>query len=118
MGWSGSFHGDAYGAKAEVGARLGSDAFFAEPLASIAWQRVNLGSLRALGQTLDFDHDTALTGKAGGRIGTSFATGGGSTVVAYVRGDYVHQFRDTGGLLFESGGLSQRIGGERLGRLR
>jgi fibronectin-binding autotransporter adhesin len=113
--WSDKFSGNAYGAQAEVGGRFGTDRFFAEPIATIAWQRTDLGTLQALGQSLDFGHDTGLTGTAGGRIGSSFDLKSGAKIVLYAKASYVHEFRGGGGLLFESGGTTEDIAGTRTG---
>ncbi len=113
--WTDKFSGHAYGAEAEAGARLGSDAFFAEPIASIAWQRTDIGTLQALGQSLDFGHDTGLTGTIGGRFGATFDMQGGDKAVLYAKASYVHEFKGKGGLLFESGGTSEDVAGSRIG---
>jgi outer membrane autotransporter protein len=109
--WSDTFSGNAYGAQAEVGARLGSESFFAEPIATIAWQRTDLGTLQALGQSLDFGHDTGLTGTIGGRFGSTFDLKGGTKAVLYAKAAYVHAFKGKGGVLFESGGTSEDVAG-------
>jgi outer membrane autotransporter protein len=113
--WSGKQDGDGFGLQGEVGARLGSGALFVEPVASLAWQRTDLGDLHALGQTLDYDNATALTGRLGGRAGGSVDLGGGATALLYARAAYVHEFKGKAGLTFDSGGASERLAGQRIG---
>ncbi|HLY87477.1 MAG TPA: hypothetical protein VKQ27_00700, partial [Acetobacteraceae bacterium] len=113
--WSDKFSGNGYGVQGEVGARLGSDTLFAEPVASLAWQKTDLGTLNALGQSLDFGHDSGLTGSFGARFGGSVAMAGGGKAVFYAKASYVHAFSGKGGVLFTSGGTSEDISGTKLG---
>ena len=113
--WSDKFSGNGYGVQGEVGARLGSDTLFVEPVASLAWQKTDLGTLQALGQSLAFDNDSGLTGTFGARFGGSVAMAGGGKAVFYAKASYVHAFSGKGGLLFTSGGTSEDIAGTRLG---
>ena len=113
--WSDGFSGNGYGVEGEVGVRLGSDKLFAEPMASLAWQKTDLGTLQALGQSLDFGHDTALTGKLGARVGGSVAMAGGGQAIFYLKGAFVHEFKGKGDVLFTSGGSSETVSGTRLG---
>ena len=113
--WSDKFSGNGYGVEGEVGARLGSDTLFAEPVASLAWQKTDLGTLHALGQSLAFDHDSGLTGSFGARFGGSVAMAGGGKAVFYAKASYVHAFSGKGGLLFTSGGTSEDVAGTKLG---
>src|SRR5579859_6307894 len=112
--WSDKFSGNGYGVQGEVGARLGSDTLFAEPVASLAWQKTDLGTLNALGQSLDFGHDSGLTGSFGARFGGSVAMAGGGKAVFYAKASYVHAFSGKGGVLFTSGGTSEDISGTKL----
>ncbi|MDH7637678.1 beta strand repeat-containing protein [Sphingomonas oryzagri] len=107
--WSDSFNGNGYGAQGEVGARFGGDGLFAEPVASLIWQKTDLGTLHALGQSIDFDNGSALTGKLGLRIGGTFDMGKGGKAVFYARAAWVHGFHGDGSALLESGGASDGV---------
>jgi hypothetical protein len=113
--WSDRLNGNGYGVQGEVGARLGSDTLFAEPVASLAWQKTDLGTLHALGQSLTFDSDSGLTGSVGARLGGSVAMAGRGKAMFYGKASYVHALSGKGGLLFTSGGTSEAIAGTRLG---
>jgi fibronectin-binding autotransporter adhesin len=113
--WSDRFDGNGYGVQGEVGARLGTDTLFAEPVASLAWQKTDLGTLHALGQSLTFDSDSGLTGSVGARLGGSVTMAGRGKAMFYAKASYVHALSGKGGLLFTSGGTSEAIAGTRLG---
>jgi len=113
--WDDSFNGNGYGAQAEIGARLGGDTVFAEPVASLAWQKTDLGTLHAEGQAIDFGHGSALTGKVGARIGGTSELGKGGKAVFYARAAYVHNFHGRGSALLESGGTSDGVTSAKLG---
>jgi outer membrane autotransporter protein len=113
--WNDRFNGSGYGAQGEVGARLGHDSLFAEPVASLAWTKTDLGTLHALGQSIDFGNGSALTGKLGLRVGGTSDMGGGNKAVFYARASYVHTLHGRGSALLESGGTSARIAGAKLG---
>lgn len=113
--WSDSFNGNGYGAQGEVGARLGSDRFFAEPVASLTWQKTDLDTLHALGQSIDFGNGSALTGKLGLRVGGTSDMGHGNKAVFYARAAWVHGFHGDGSALLESGGASDDVSTAKLG---
>ncbi|MDB5578990.1 MAG: putative secreted protein [Bradyrhizobium sp.] len=114
LGYSDKFHGDGYSAHVEAGLRLGSDAFYAEPVASVAWLKTDLGDLRALGQSLDFDSATGLRGKLGARIGGSHKLGSGPTIAFYAGGSVIHEFEGVDGVTLVSGGTFEHVGNARI----
>lgn len=107
--WSDSAGGDAYGVQGEVGVRLGSEKFFVEPVATLAWQNSSIDAIEAFSHRIDFDDNSAVTGKIGARIGAAIGKAGGTQAVLYARGNYVHAFDGKAGLLFSSGNVSQSI---------
>lgn len=113
LGWSDDVDGKGYGAEGEVGARLGSARFFAEPTVGLSWQHTDIGRLHALGQAIAFGDGTALSGKLGARIGGTTDVGDGKAVF-YARGSYVHRFSGNGSAVLESGGTSAGVSGARL----
>lgn len=111
LGYVAKLGGDAYGARLEIGARGGSGRWFAEPLASIALHKVDIDALHALGNTLEDLGGTALTGRLGARAGGTFKLGAETTAVLYLRGNYVHEFRDGGTIDLLGNGVTQRVDG-------
>jgi fibronectin-binding autotransporter adhesin len=115
LSYSAHTSGNGYGARLELGARAGGDRLFAEPIASVSWQHVDLDPLNLLGQTVGDIGGTAVTGRVGARVGGTVDLGGGSRAVLYGRGAYVHEFERRGDALFASGGSSMRVTTDRLG---
>uniref|UniRef100_UPI0035CABFB2 beta strand repeat-containing protein n=1 Tax=uncultured Sphingomonas sp. TaxID=158754 RepID=UPI0035CABFB2 len=115
LAWSAQMTSDLYGGAITAGYRLGTDNFYVEPLASLSAVHASLGSLSAFGQSIDFDGENGVRGKAGARIGGAKPLKGGGKVVFYASGTAVHQFSNDGGLTFTSGGTSQRIGNTTIG---
>jgi len=107
--WSDKVGGNAFGLQGELGVRMGSEKFFAEPVATLAWQTSTIDSIRAFSHSIKFDSNSAITGKLGARLGAAIGKGGGTQAVLYARGNYVHAFDGKAGLLFTSGGVSQSI---------
>jgi len=107
--YTAKFKGDAYGAQAEVGFRLGSNTFFVEPIATIAYVRTNLNDLEVQNSVVDFRNADGFRGKLGARLGASIAGSGDNVVVLYAGGNYVHEFRDDDNIDFISGGQTIRI---------
>lgn len=107
--WSDKVGGDAYGVEGEIGVRLGSEKFFVEPVATLAWQTSSIDAIEAFSHRIDFDDNSAVTGKIGARLGAAIGKAGGTQAVLYARGNYVHAFSGKAGLLFSSGGVSQSI---------
>lgn len=101
--------GDSYGAQGEVGIRFGSDAFFVEPVGTIAYVRTNLNDLVVQGSTVEFRGDDGLRGKLGARIGASIDGFGQNAVVLYAGGNYVHEFKSEDAINFNSGGQTIQI---------
>lgn len=102
------------GAKVEAGIRLGSPAFFAEPLVSLAYSRSSLDDFAVGPNALDYDRFDGLRGKAGLRIGGR-ADIAGSSVAYYAGAAVVREFEGEGGLVFVSGGQSVVVQADRLG---
>lgn len=107
--WSDKVGGDAYGVQGEVGVRLGSEKLFVEPVATLAWQASSIDAIEAFSHRIEFDDNSALTGKFGARLGAAIGKSDGTQAVLYARGNYVHAFKGKAGLLFSSGGVSQSI---------
>jgi trimeric autotransporter adhesin len=107
--YAAKFKGDAYGAQAEIGFRLGSDTFFVEPIGTIAYVRTNLNDLDIQNAVIDFRNADGFRGKLGARMGASIAGSGANAIVLYAGGNYVHEFRDDDNIDFISGGQTIRI---------
>ncbi|MGY6552540.1 MAG: autotransporter outer membrane beta-barrel domain-containing protein [Erythrobacter sp.] len=107
--YAAKFKGDAYGAQAEVGFRLGSDKFFVEPLATVAYVRTNLNDLEVQNSVVDFRNADGFRGKLGARLGTSIAGSGENAIVLYAGGNYVREFRDDDQIDFINGGQTITI---------
>lgn len=110
--WSDKTDGNGYGVQGEIGARLGSDGLFVEPVASLAWQKTDIDALHMLGQTVDLAKIDGLTGKLSARVGGK-ANVLGTDAIFYARGSWVHAFDKTGTATLESAGLSETIAGRR-----
>ena len=113
--YSADFDGNAYGVKGEVGFRLGSDSFFFEPAASIAYVRTDLDDLNVQSSTIEFLDDDGLRGKVGARIGASFPSKRLNTVVLYAGGNYVHEFKGDDSVAFTNNGQTVRIDNRAMG---
>ncbi len=113
-GFQDDISGGVYGARAEAGIRFGSDSFFIEPAASISYVKNDFDDLALNGTTIAFDEDDGLRGRAGGRIGGTFATGGGSELAFYVGGNYVHEFQGRDRITLTSGGQTLSFTNNRL----
>jgi hypothetical protein len=109
LGYSDKFAGSGLGAQIEAGARFGSAALFAEPVASLAWHRTDLGDLKALGQSITFDTSNGLRGKIGGKIGGSRKLASGSSLIYYGGANLVHEFAGEDGVTLLSGGTSEHL---------
>ncbi|EJL35390.1 pertactin-like passenger domain-containing protein [Novosphingobium sp. AP12] len=106
--WSDKTGGDAYGLQGEIGARLGSETLFVEPLASLAWQKTSIDNLDLLNQSLEFGNFDGLTGKLGARIGGK-ARVLGADAIFYAKGNWVHQFNGEGTATLFSGGATETV---------
>lgn len=113
-GFQDDISGGVYGARAEAGIRFGSDSFFIEPAASISYVRNDFDDLALNGTTIGFDDDDGLRGRAGGRIGGTFAVGSGAEAAIYVGGNYVHEFKGRDRVTFTSGGQTLSFTNNRL----
>jgi outer membrane autotransporter protein len=105
-GYDEKLTGKSYGARGEIGFRLGSDSFHIEPVASIAYVRTNIETLKVLNANVDFDRLNGLRGKAGLRLGSDMTMGNGARMQVYAQGNYVHEFKGKGGIAFTSGGTT------------
>ena len=112
-GFQQDFKGGVYGARGEVGIRLGDDGFFIEPAASISYVKNDFDQLRPLGTTVDFDADDGLRGRAGGRIGGEF-TMGGAVMAVYAGANYIHEFKGQDNVTFTGGGQNLAFTNNRL----
>lgn len=109
LGYRTDLNGNAYGGEVEIGARLGSDRFFIEPLASIAYVRSDLDRISAFSQSIDFDKFDSVRGTAGARIGGFTQMSNGNGITYYLDGRAVHEFEGDDGLLFTAGGNNVRF---------
>lgn len=112
-GFQRDFTGHSYGARGEVGIRLGGDRFFVEPLAQLSWVHTSLGRLSVLGTDVDFNQRDGLRVKAGGRVGGVTSLGGESRMSYYLGASYVHDFRREGDTTFSNAGGTYRVVGLR-----
>ena len=113
--YSADFDGNSYGARGEIGFRLGSDSFFVEPVASIAYVRTDLEDLNVQSSSIEFLDDEGLRGKLGARIGASFPSARLNTVVLYAGGNYVHEFKGNDSVSFTNNGRNVRIDSPAMG---
>ena len=113
LGWEGSVKGKGYRASGELGFRLATDRFFAEPTAMLSWGHSSLGTLQALGQTIDFDNADGLRGRVGLRIGATVAAGK-TEIDLYGGGNYAKEFAGSNSVAFLSNGISEEVAGRRL----
>lgn len=113
--YSADFDGNAYGAKGEIGFRLGSDRFFLEPVASIAYVRTDLDDLNVQNSTIEFMDDDGLRGKLGARIGASFPSALLNTVVLYAGGNYVREFQGDDSVAFTNNSQTVLIDNRAIG---
>lgn len=112
--WSDKTSGNSYGLQGEIGAHLGSDRIFVEPLASLAWQKTDIDRVELLGQSVDFGKLDGLTGRLGARIGGK-ARFLGTEAVFYAKGSWVHQFDGKASATLFSGGMSETVDGHAMG---
>ncbi len=113
--YAADFDGNAYGARGEIGFRLGSDRFFVEPVGTISYVRTDLDDLNVQGSTITFLDDEGLTGKLGARLGASFPSKLLNTVVLYAGGNYVHEFKGDDSVDFTNNGRTVRIDNRAIG---
>lgn len=106
-----------YGAKLEAGLRFGSESFFAEPVATIAYIKTDLDDIGAdqIRSTIAFDEDEGLRGTAGLRIGASRTRSNGQLLTVYAGGHAVHEFQGRDRIAFTSGAQTLEFQGERIG---
>ncbi len=105
--------GSTWGIEAEVGAQLGDDVYFIEPVASLAWTRTNLDDVEALGQRLDFETANGVRGKIGANLGGRSDLGGGDAFTFFASGKLVSDFGGKNRLTLVSGTLSEEIKAKR-----
>lgn len=108
-----SFDGKSFGAQLEAGFRFGSESFFAEPVASIAWVRTDLDKLAVSNVVIDFDKMDGLRGKLGARIGGISPMAGGS-FTWYAGGHAVKEFEGRDGLTFIDGVNKVHLANQRI----
>ncbi len=113
--YAADFDGNAYGARGEIGFRLGSDSFFVEPVGTLSYVRTDLDDLNVQGSTISFLDDDGLTGKLGARLGASFPSAVLNTVVLYAGGNYVHEFKGDDSVDFTNNGQTVRIDNRAIG---
>ena len=113
--YAADFDGNAYGARGEIGFRLGSDSFFVEPVGTLSYVRTDLDDLNVQQSTIAFLDDEGLTGKLGARIGASFPSALLNTVVLYAGGNYVHEFKGDDSIDFTNNGRTVRIDNRAIG---
>lgn len=113
--YAADFDGTAYGARGEIGFRLGSDSFFVEPVGTLSYVRTDLDDLNVQESSIEFLDDEGLTGKLGARIGASFPSALLNTVVLYAGGNYVHEFKGDDSIGFTNNGRTVQIDNRAIG---
>jgi len=110
--YSQSLHGHSWGARGEIGMRLGGDRFFVEPLGQISWVNSSLDRFNVLGTNVDFNDRDQFRVKAGGRVGGVMPLGDDGTKMSYYLGaSYVHDFRREANVTFSNAGGTVRMAG-------
>lgn len=112
-GFKQDYNGDVYGARAELGLRLGSDSFFIEPAASISYVKNGSKDLTPMGTNIAFNEDDGLRARFGGRIGGAVDLGGPKMSV-YTGLNYVHEFKGRDTVVFSGGGQTLTYTNDRL----
>ena len=105
--------GSTWGIEGEIGAQLGDDIYFIEPVASLAWTRTDLDDVDALGQRLDFDTANGVRGKIGANFGGRGDLGGGNSFTFFASAKAVSDFGGKNRLTLVSGGQSEDIRSKR-----
>jgi len=95
--------GNGYGVRVEGGFRLGSDGFFAEPHAGLAYVRTDLDAMAVQGVAVAFQDMTGLRGSAGLTLGGRTPLGADRVLTYYASGDVVHEFEGKQGVAFATG---------------
>ena len=113
-GFNANLHGESYGARGEMGIRLGGDAFFVEPLAQASYIRTSLNPFAVNGTSVAFDDRNGLRGKAGGRIGGVTAIGGENRLSYYAGASFVHDFKGRSRVTFANPGGTVTVMGSRM----
>ena len=103
-------HGHSYGARGELGIRVGGNAFFLEPVAQLSYIRVALNPFAFQGTSVDFNTRNGFQGKLGGRIGGNTGIANGK-VAFYAGGNYVHDFQGTSEVTFANTGGAYTVYG-------
>jgi hypothetical protein len=109
LGYSDKLTGTSYGAEAEAGLRLGSNALYAEPVLGLAWSKTNVGDLNVLGQSIAFNGGSRVNGKIGARIGASRPLASGGTLIFYGAGHLVHSLSGHASATLASGNASEQV---------
>lgn len=104
-GYSLETKGHAYGARGELGLRLGGGGISFEPIVSLDYARVKMDNFRALSTDFAFGNPDGLRGKAGARLGGNLSDGP-TKITAYVRGMVVHEFRGEDRLTLTNSGTT------------
>lgn len=115
VGYRDKLDGGSYGAQIEAGIRLGSDGFFAEPVASIAYTRTDLDSFAVLGTSVGYPEFNGLRAKGGLRIGGTSNMKGGGRITFYASAEAVHEFEGQPTVKLVNAGGAYRFEGDRIG---
>lgn len=100
-----TFDASSFGLQGELGYRLAGDAWFVEPVASLAWTTTRIDSFTASGATLDFEDADSLVGKAGMRVG--WTVGSGDVVLVPAIGVFaIEEFEGENAMTFTTGATS------------
>ena len=113
-GYQAKLKGNAYGARGEFGFRFGGDSFFVEPVAQISYLRTALDRFNVAGTSVRFDDRDGLHGKAGARLGGVTSIGADTKMSFYAGGNYVHDFRGEGRVIFTNSGGSYAVSRDRM----
>lgn len=83
---------NSVGVIANTGYRMDRGRFFVEPIASLTYVDTRLDDMTTGGGTVDFSNGQSLRAGAGGRVGTHFASMGGTTTEVALLGKLWNEF--------------------------
>ena len=90
-------------------AASGFDHLFVEPIVSLAYVSSDFGSLGAAGSILSFNGNDSLRGRFGGRLGSTFISGGAYKVEIAGSAAYWDRFSGNAAVTINSGALAPQL---------
>ena len=106
QGFQGDLDGDAFGARAQIGYRLGGEQFFIEPQLSLDYQQTRLDDLELDLAGFEFEDVDGLRGSAGVRLGLTDTRANGTAISYYLGASAVHEFEGEAQVRFAFGNQS------------